>query len=97
MKIIWSPSAIRHFSSWIHYIARDSVQRAEKERLKILKSVERLKRFPKSGRAVPEFDSSSLREIIKKPVRIIYRLNDQSIEILTLHHSKRELNLELFK
>lgn len=95
-RIIWSPTAIVHFSSWVRTIARDSPKRAEKERQKILKAVERLKRFPQSGRMVPEFGTLRLREIIHKPIRIIYRVESKEVRILTLHHSRRQLDLDLF-
>lgn len=96
MKIIWSPTSLRHFASWIGFIAKDSTSAAMNERTKILKTVKKLEKFPQSGRIVPEFGSPALREVIKKPIRIIYRIKGGKIEILTLHHSRRELNAELF-
>ncbi|MDO8519582.1 MAG: type II toxin-antitoxin system RelE/ParE family toxin [Deltaproteobacteria bacterium] len=96
MKILWSPTAMRHFANWIGYIAEDSPQSAKRERTKILKAASRLKKFPRSGRMVPEFGNPFLREIIKKPIRIIYRVQPKTVEILALHHSRREFNKELF-
>ncbi len=96
LKITWSPKSIRHFSNWIRYIARDSVKTAEKERLKLLKSVTQLQIFPRSGRMVPEFSNPSLREIIQKPIRIIYRVKSKEIRLLTFHHSKMQLDRALF-
>ncbi|HCU25162.1 MAG TPA: hypothetical protein DF383_09095, partial [Deltaproteobacteria bacterium] len=52
--------------------------------------------FPQSGRIVPEFGSSSLREIIHGPVRIIYSLKEKEVSLLTFHHSSRPLDMELF-
>lgn len=94
--LLWSPTALLHFSNWIRHIAKDSPRTAEKERVAILKSVSRLKSFPLSGRIVPEFGNPSLREIIKKPIRIIYRLTGNKINILAMHHSRRRLDIDLF-
>lgn len=96
MKIVWSPTALQHFANWIAYIAKDSATSAKNERIKILKKVELLKKFPRMGRMVPEFGNPFLREIVKKPIRIIYSIRDNQVEILTLHHSKREMNIEFF-
>lgn len=95
-KIIWSPSALLHFSGWIQFIAKDSPLAARKERNKILTAIKRLKVFPMSGRIVPEFEIMELREIVKKPIRIIYRVLAKEIHILVFHHERRELDRELF-
>ena len=95
-KITWSPTAIRHFSSWIQYVAQHSIKSAEKERVKLLKSVSQLQAFPESGRMVPEFGNPNLREIIQKPIRIIYSLKSKEIRLLAFHHSKMQLDISLF-
>ncbi len=96
VKIVWSLKALSHFSNWIQYIAKDSLKTSQKERDEILKAITRLQRFPYSGRIVPEFSRPNLREIIQKPIRIIYRLKENEIYILAFHHSKRQLDLALF-
>lgn len=96
MKIVWSPTALQHFANWIGFIAKDSPKSAQNERLKILKKVEQLKKFPRIGRMVPEFGSPLFRELVKKPIRIIYSLRENRVEILTLHHSRQKFDIELF-
>lgn len=96
-RILWSSSAISHFSSWIRYISRDSVAAAERQRKKILRAAEQLSSFPRSGRVVPEFNNQSLREVIQKPIRIIYELKNKEVHILAMHHSSRQLDQELFE
>lgn len=96
-RVIWSPSAINHFSSWIRYVSQDSTTAAEKQRKEILRAVKQLSNFPRSGRVVPEFNNQTLREIIRKPIRIIYELKDKEIHILAMHHSRRQLDQELFE
>ena len=96
VKLVWSFTAVHHFSNWIHHIAKDSIQAAQKERIGLLKAVEKLKIFPRSGRVVPEFGDSRLREIICKPIRIIYRMKRNEVRILSFHHAKRNLNKQIF-
>ncbi len=43
---------------------------------------------------VPEFQDPKLREIIHQPYRIVYRLLENEVHILTVHHSARILRLE---
>ena len=54
-------------------------------------SVEKLLRFPKMGRVVPETQDESIRELLHQNYRIIYRIAGERIEILTIIHGSREL------
>lgn len=73
------------------YIARDSPHYAELTVERIVDSVERLKEFPRSGRVVPEVEREAYREVILGTYRIVYRLTDDSAEILTVVHAARLL------
>jgi len=44
---------------------------------------------------VPEVGDKTIREIISGNYRIIYRLKDQEISILTLRHVKQVLSKEM--
>lgn len=59
----------------------------------IFDCVEPLSDFPLMGRAVPELNLEQIREIIHGNYRIIYRLLTNEIEILTVHHSSRLLDI----
>ena len=59
---------------------------------RLIRAVARLRDFPQSGRVVPEFDRSAVREIVERPYRIIYRLvRDDEVHILTVHHAAKRL------
>jgi len=60
----------------------------------VFDAVQRLGLFPESGRVVPEFEKSEIREIILGNYRIIYRYSPDLVEILTVYHSSRLLNDE---
>jgi plasmid stabilization system protein ParE len=50
---------------------------------------DRLVQFPESGRMVPEFGRPNLRELILRPYRIVYRLQGDVLEIVTVFHAAR--------
>ena len=54
-ELIWGDVAISDLESIHDYIARDSHQYAKHQVERIYHSTERLRRFPESGRRVPEF------------------------------------------
>lgn len=58
-------------------IAADRPSLAEDYCLELISFAETAGDFPRLGRIVPEFESPSLREIIKYPYRIIYELFPQ--------------------
>lgn len=62
--------------------------------LKIKSATKILVQFPLSGKIVPEIDQKEIREIIEGKYRIIYKLvSTTQIDILTVHHSARDLSM----
>jgi len=54
---------------------------------KIKAKVGRLRAFPESGRVVPEFPASDLREVLIGDYRVIYRFLKSSRTCVTLSHT----------
>lgn len=90
MRIVWSPLALDRVEEIADYIARESASSARHWVDSIFTKVKRLRRFPKSGRAVPEIQRMSIRELIYGDYRIIYRIERARIAILTVRHGKQE-------
>ena len=90
-KLIWAPSARFDLKDIASYIADASPQSAIHFVKSIFKNIEQLIDFPESGRIVPEFDDPCIRELIRKPCRIIYRIksNENIIEIVRVWHAAR--------
>ena len=77
------------------YIAIDSLNEAEKWGDRIYHAVERLAEFPESGRQIPELSSlKNYRELIFGNYRIIYRINTDTVFILTVRNYKQILPLD---
>ena len=92
MKLKWSPLALERLIEIVNYIAEDKPIASKNFAQSIFKSIEKLKRFPKLGRIVPELNKSAYREIIIGNYRIIYMISDDIITILTIRHGKRILD-----
>ena len=94
MKIIWSPLAIDRVAEIASYIAKDKPTAAENWVDKIFSKVETLVSSPESGRIVPEINKDQYREIIYGNYRIVYRIEEKRISILTVRHGKQLLPIE---
>jgi toxin ParE1/3/4 len=94
MKIIWSPLAIDRADEIVERILVDNEAAAEKWLTTLLRRVQRLGNYPKSGRIVPEIERRDIREILHGTYRVIYRFDAARVTILTIRHSRRLLNPE---
>jgi len=90
-RIEWSPQAIRDLEAIRAYIAQDSPRYAGLQVERIVGVVERLSLFPESGRVVPELANPSIREVIVRPYRVVYRLKEGRVEIATVFRASRLL------
>lgn len=94
MKIIWSPLAIERASEIAEYIAQDKPSAAEKWIDTVFTKVETLTSAPEIGRVVPEIRNSQFWELIYGNYRIIYRIEEKQISILTIRHSMQILPID---
>lgn len=94
MKIVWSPSAVDRAAEIAGYIAQDKPSAAEKWIDTIFKKVGTLSSTPEIGRVVPEIRNSQFRELIYGNYRIIYRIEENQISILTVRHGMQILPID---
>lgn len=86
-KIRWTPLALKDLVEIRDFIHRDKPVAAKQEAVRIKKAVERLPRFPESGRRVETVPT--LREIIAGNYHIYYRARPSEIVILRIYHGRR--------
>ena len=91
MKILWTEPAIEDLRNIYGYIARDSEVYASSYVQRIILAVDGLSDFPRLGRMVPEASQETIRELLYHNYRIIYRINKELVEILTVIHGRRDL------
>jgi len=90
-QVRWTPQSLSDIEHITEYIARDSEVYASIQTERFFEAVKILEDQVKTGRIVPEIDDSSIREVILGFYRIIYRVvNDEQVDILTVHHSRRD-------
>ncbi len=94
MRIVWSEQALSDVEEIRGFIARDAPYFAELFVDRVLEAVERLADFPLSGREVPEFRRSDLREVLLGSYRIVYRVSEEAASIVTVFHTARLLGPE---
>lgn len=90
-KLIWSPAARDDLHDIAVFIARDNPNRAMSFGYELISETDRLQEFPELGRIVPEYRNDQIREIIFRPYRIVYRVDDERgfCEIARVWHSAR--------
>jgi toxin ParE1/3/4 len=86
MRIIWSPLSVDRISEIAEYIAQDNPKTAEEWVNTVFDMADQLGKFPESGRIAPEINNQKIRELIYGNYRIIYRIEDDQISILTMRH-----------
>ena len=95
MKIIWTELAISRLSEIHRYIYLDSSVEADKWLVKLLNYSKRLETFPESGRVIPEIaDRKDLRELLFGNYRIVYKIDNKKVLVLTIRHVKQILPVE---
>ena len=73
-QIIWSEQARDDLQSIVLFIAQDNPAVAESFGYQLMSQVDMLAQFPQIGRMVPEENDETIREIIFRPYRIIYKV-----------------------
>jgi len=91
MKVIWSEQALQDVEHIRDYIAQDSPAYARSFVERLLQATRHLPQFPHSGRVMPEANSPGIREVIYQGYRIVYRLRNETIEIVMVVHGSRDL------
>jgi toxin ParE1/3/4 len=86
------PTAADDLDTIAEFISQDSPQYSTLFVMDVLCAVDRLNQFPKLGRIVPESNSVSIREIIFGSYRIVYRLRQDLVEVLTVFHGSKLLD-----
>jgi len=94
MIVTWSQQAGENLVDLEEFIARDSLKRAARFVDALIDHAEDiLADNPRSGRTVPEIGNPDIRELIYRGYRIVYRLNGDRIQILTVFEGHRLLRL----
>lgn len=90
-SIVWTKTALADLAGLVRYIAADDPRAAKRLGELIISKVESISDFPRIGRIVPEYREDVVRELIVRPYRIVYELDDgaRTISVLRIWHGAR--------
>lgn len=90
-QIRLSLTARRDLQEIVRYISIDAPNRATEFGNLLISKVKVLAQQPLGGRVVPEFDDESIRELVLRSYRIIYRVDHRllKVEVIRFWHARR--------
>ncbi len=89
MKIIWTREALKNIIELENYISEDNPHKAVEFTDSLMNKCDYLIDNPDIGRIVSELSDPSIRELIHKNYRIVYRHIGEEIQILTVFEGHR--------
>lgn len=92
VRLKWTEPALSDLDAIADYIALDKPDAARKYVQRVFDAVERLQNFPISGTKIPELPDLPYRQLVVSPCRILYRVMDKEVVILSVMRSERQLN-----
>jgi len=96
-QIIWTDPALSDLNDIADYIALDNLLAAKRLVQKVFSAIERLEKFPESGRKPPELLLDSLyREVVVEPCRVFYRHDKAEDNVYMLHVMRSERALRKY-
>ena len=91
LGLIWTDQAVRELDAIADFIAMDDAVAAMQWAEQLVEAAEKIPNSPRMGRKVPELAREDLRELIRGNYRIVYRISEKYIEILTVFEGHRLL------
>jgi len=89
MSVAWTEAALADLQALRQWIARDSEPLADRILAKIMDSLDQAIAFPRIGRVVAERGDESVRELLFRTFRIIYKAVPEGIAVLSVLHGGR--------
>ncbi|MCC6160463.1 MAG: type II toxin-antitoxin system RelE/ParE family toxin [Deltaproteobacteria bacterium] len=95
MNVRWTRRAAFDLAAIATFIVADNPVAAKRLVKSIRASAKKLARFPRMGRVVPEFGDETVREIVVGNYRIVYRIGEKTIDVLTVFEGHRLMPVDL--
>jgi len=98
VRINWTFQSRDDLHNIADFISKDSMRYAKLHVVRLKNKTQLLKSHIRIGRIVPEINIENIRELIEGNYRIIYKIvSEEQIDILTVHHSARDLTKRKIK
>ena len=82
MKIRFSDDAAVAYAEALAYIYQHNRLAAQHFATRVDKALRRIRTFPRSGHAVPEYPALPMRQFIVEPYRFFYQIDDRHRQIV---------------
>jgi toxin ParE1/3/4 len=93
-RIVWSEQARDDLRGIKAYIGQDSPEAADKFVQRLTDRTRSLQQFPLMGAIIAEDDTATYREVLEGSYRIIYRVDEDAVQIAMVFHGARLLRWE---
>jgi plasmid stabilization system protein ParE len=93
-QVRWASSAVRDLERIVAHIAIDSPARARTILARIKQAAAELHHHPHRGRCVPELQAQGIvlyRELVVPPWRIVYRVGETTVAVLSVFDSRQNI------
>lgn len=91
LPLFWTRRAVEDLDTVGQYIAADDPEAARRWVLELMATAKRASRVPLAGRRVPELARDDIREVLLRSYRIVYRVTDERVDVLTVFEGHRRL------
>ena len=90
-EIVWTLRATADLESIVEYISRDSEFYATAVARELIAAARSLTTFAERGRMVPEYDDPTVRQLIVRRYRLVYRVKPDRVEVLRIIHGAQQV------
>ena len=90
MRVVWTDEATEQLEAIYAFVARNSEFYARKLVDKLVSRADELGDFSLSGRMVAKYNDPTIRELVVAPYTIVYLVQPEHIQVLTVIHGSRE-------
>lgn len=91
VSVRWLTQAESELDQIWHDISQESPQNAAEVVVRLVQAARGLGEYPRSGHVVPEFGKEQVREYPVWPFRLVYRVGDNEIVILSIVHGAQRM------
>ena len=91
MRVLWTDEALARLEAIRDHVAQDSPTAAVRLVSSLVDRGESLSRLSRRGRLLPGREREGLRELMDGNYRIVYRVGDGAVEVLTVFERHRLL------
>jgi toxin ParE1/3/4 len=91
MRLRWTERSQADLLTIAEYIGRDNRRVALSWLDRLRERARRAAEHPRAGRMVPEFGREDIREVFLRSYRIVYKIGEETIDVLTVFEGHRML------